>query len=123
MKLNKKGWGYTEFLIISAILLILLLIASYYIYSLYNALNGSSVNIYDNLETKLVTAAMEYDMDYDFNDIITSKKLINKKYLDGMYDNNGDSCTGYVKKEKKNLKAYIDCKYYQTSGYRKKYDK
>ncbi len=38
MKLNNRGWGLTEMLVISAILLLILIFVAIMIYSLYNKL-------------------------------------------------------------------------------------
>ena len=53
MKLNKKGWGTVEMLLLSGGLLIALLVAVFFIYKLYSSLDNSYTNIdYRNNEVR-----------------------------------------------------------------------
>lgn len=113
MKLNKKGWGLNTLLIIGSCLLIFLLIAAYYIYALYSSLGISNGNIYKELEARLELAAENYDS----KENISLEKLRELGYIKELKDNNNDDCNGYVIYNKKEYKAYIDCKYYTTKGY------
>ena len=45
MKLNNKGWGTVEMLLLSGGLLIALLVAIFFIYKLYSSLDNSYTNI------------------------------------------------------------------------------
>lgn len=45
MKLNNKGWGTVEMLLLSGGLLIALLVAVFFIYKLYSSLDNSYSNI------------------------------------------------------------------------------
>lgn len=55
MKLNKKGWGTVEMLLLSGGLLIALLVAVFFIYKLYSSLDNSYANIdYQNNEVRYI---------------------------------------------------------------------
>ena len=61
MKLNNKGWGTMEMLLLSGGLLIALLIAVFFISKLYGSFESSNINRqYVDLENKLEDAAKEY---------------------------------------------------------------
>ena len=126
--LNKNGWGLREMLVLSGILILFLLIAVYYIYTMYDALEMEvSVKYYYDLEEKLENQARVYLSDY-YDEVLTSdyvtitRSTLNAYDLDvNLFDNNGDACSGYVKANKSrgitNVDAYIKCKNYTTAGY------
>lgn len=128
MKLNKSGWGLKEMLVLSGILILFLFIAIYFIYTMYNSLDGDlNKSYYEELEQKLENQAQVFVTDY-YNEELTSEKLtitrnILKSYnLDiDLVDTNNDACSGYViayKQDSKNyIKGYIKCPNYMTDGY------
>lgn len=113
-RLNNRGWGLNTLLILGACLLVFLLIAAYYIYSLYSVLGIDRKSVYHDLENKLVQAAQNYNVNKDYISYETLKK---NNYIDGLYDNNGNECNGYVVYKNYEYKAYIDCEYYTSNGY------
>ena len=61
MKLNNKGWGTMEMLLLSGGLLIALLVAVFFISKLYGSFESSNLNRqYVDLENKLEDATKEF---------------------------------------------------------------
>lgn len=126
MKLNKKGWGTVEMLLLSGGLLIALIIAIYFIGKLYGSFdNAVSKKSYIDIENKLENAARKYVL---FNNItlydtnkLSYNTLKNAGYIDNLMDENGNSCNGYVLIETvdniDHYTAYISCPDYQTKNY------
>ncbi len=126
--LNKNGWGLREMLVLSGVLGIFLIVAIYYIYTLYDSLDEEvTINYYYDLEEKLENQARVYlDDYYDENlnsDYITiTRSVLNTYNLDvNLLDLDGNACSGYVKANKTrgnvNIDAYISCRDYITDGY------
>lgn len=125
MKLNNKGWGLKEMMIISAILLLFLLFAAYYIYMLYNNLDSSSASVYGQLELKLQTSAVSYVNKHKLQNskaIISLSDLQKEGYINLFTDPNDEDCNGYVIYENQEYKSYISCRYYTSSGYNQSYE-
>ncbi|MBE6148921.1 MAG: hypothetical protein E7167_05520 [Firmicutes bacterium] len=125
MKLNNKGWGLKEMMIISSILLLFLLFAAYYIYMLYNNLDTSSASVYGKLELKLQTSAVSYVNKHNLQNskvIISLDDLQKAGYIDIFTDPNDDACNGYVIYENQDYKSYISCNYYTSFGYNRSYE-
>ena len=124
MKLNNKGWGLQEMLIMSSILFITLLVVAYLIFVLYSNLDAKQANQYLKLETKLETAAVSYVASrLNFNEgIITLNTLKNTGYIDIFTDNNDNACSGYVVYKNHEYRPYISCEYYTTKNYNKSYE-
>lgn len=121
LKLNNKGWGMKEMIIISLILFICLFIASYYIYVLYNRLISNDNSEYYTLEVKLKNAASKYIIDYNVNTndpiAITLSELRKKRYILIFEDDNSNACDGYVLIKNYDYTPYITCNDYTTDGY------
>ena len=126
MKLNNKGWGTTEMLLLSGGLLIALLVAVFFISKLYGSFESSNLNRqYVDLENKLEEAAKEYVRKENIsvqNDLrISATTLKDKNYLDGLSDNEGNNCSGYVSVMNSNgikyYSAFISCPKYETINY------
>ena len=122
MKLNKRGWGLKEMLIMSAILFALLLIVTYYIISLYHDLAINDRKYYTDLEVKIQTAAVKYTTLYGEKEYISLDDLKNVNLIDALNDENGNRCNGYVKVKGYNYYSYVSCDDYTTSGYNKKFE-
>lgn len=120
MKLNNKGFGLGQMLLMTAAIFIALFIAAYYIYALYHNLDVEEGKVYAELELKLQTKAVKYFELYDTN-IVSVKDLILADYLDSFNDGNGYQCNGYVIKEGLDYNAYIKCPNYESEGYNIKY--
>ncbi len=123
MRLNKKGWSTLEMLLLSGGLFIALLVAVYFISTLYGSFGNSIRNKqYMDIETKLASAAKKYMIDNNISNINTmtiySDTLEVLNYIEPIKDNDGYPCTGYVLVTKVDLvnqyKAYIVCKNYKT---------
>lgn len=127
MKLNNKGWGLKEMVIVSILLFLCLFIASYYIYVLYNRLTSNDYSQYFNLEHKLKNAAANYIIDYsiDLDDkaSISLSEIRKKRYLISFEDEDGNDCSGYVIIDYGSIKPYIKCNNYTTEDYQSIYDK
>ncbi len=133
--LNKNGWGYREFLIGGAILLIALLFATFFIIRLYSGLPNLNTFIvdpvdYQDIENSVKTASLKYISNYyreDIGDGVIVISTDNLKKYDLITDtdltetNNNDSCKGYaLVRNKDNMvtsDAYINCKNYASEGY------
>ena len=126
--LNKPGWGLKEMLLLSGILVLFLVVAIYYIFSLYQELDLEvSANYYTDLEDELEHNAQIYLDDYyegNLNsDGITITRSILRTYdLDvHLVDENENACSGYVIASRTHgedfIDAYISCDHYTTSGY------
>ena len=125
---NKNGWSLKEMLLLSSILLLFLLVAIYYIVSLYNNFDSEvKATNYSLLEEKLEKRALIYLNDYYdeilTNDNITITRSVLRSYnLDIILeDNEGNACSGYVIAHKTHdkiyTKSYIKCNKYMTDGY------
>ena len=126
MKLNNKGWGTMEMLLLSGGLLIALLIAVFFISKLYGSFENSVANRqYVDLENKLEDAAKEYvrkeSISVQSELRISATTLKDKNYLDNLTDNEGNNCSGYVSVMNSNgtnyYSAFISCPKYETINY------
>lgn len=126
MKLNNKGWGTMEMLLLSGGLLIALIVAVFFISKLYGSFSGAVGNRqYINLETKLETAASEYivakDIEINGEYKISYETLKINGYIDELKDIEGNNCNGYVKISNidniNHYSGYILCNDYQTLNY------
>lgn len=126
MKLNNKGWGTIEMLILSLGLFIALLIAIFFISRLYGSFGNAIGNrVYIDLENKLEESAKKYieteeilvNGDYK----ITLYTLKTNGYIEELKDKNNESCNGYVMVSNLNgnvyYNGYILCNNYQTKNY------
>lgn len=130
MKLNNRGWGLREMLILSAVLIFFFCLAIYFIYLLYSSLeldlnNSDYVEVkqYEALEETIEKSAKEYLEDInqplDIEIIIDAEDLINAGYMEDIIDPNSDNaCDAYVKvNANSDIKAYIKCDEYITEGF------
>ena len=126
--LNKKGWGLVEMLVLSGVILLFLIIATFYIYKAYTNLdNNINKNYYHNLEKKLEEQGKIYlDEYYDENltsdSVIITRNTLNVYGLDiNLMDINGKTCEGYVKAYKTHgetfVEGYVKCPNYITDNY------
>lgn len=84
-------------------------------------------NYYANLEARVKSATLDYvnTYSYDMTDDILNvsvETLVSFNFLDPLYDSNGTICTGYSNVFINNqgtfeIKPYISCSNYVTSGY------
>lgn len=126
--LNKHGWGLKEMLVLSGILALFLIIAIYYIFSLYRGLDLEvTEHYYTDLEERLENNARVYLDDYyegalDSEGITITRSVLRTYDLDVLLeDSRGNSCSGYVMARKTHgeeyIDAYISCNEYTTEGY------
>ncbi len=124
--MKKNGWGTTEMILISALLLLALIVSIFFISRLYGSFeNVNSNKIYMDLETKMEDAARKYiknnsiQVTSDFR--INLDVLQNGNFIDDIKDNKGSLCDGYVIVSRINdnnyYKAYINCGEYKTANY------
>lgn len=133
MKLNNRGWGIKEMLLLSAVLIFFFGVAIYFIYMLYSSLdlglnddsNYIEIRQYEAIEEKIEEDALDYLLNEDYyvnvGDKILLNELIKEGYIDFIYDPNTDGlCEGYVvvkSIENSVVDAFIKCDEYETNGY------
>ena len=126
--LNKQGWGLKEMILLSGILVIFLIIAIYYVVSLYRGIGEDVTNSsYYELEKRLENQAKIYLSDYYGANLTSDKVIISRGILRSynldvsLVDSFGNACSGYVVAYKTmgivNVDGYIKCNNYQTIGY------
>lgn len=126
--LNKNGWGLREMLVLSGVLILFLIIAIYYIYTLYQELGiEMTSSYYYGLESDLENSAEVYLQDYydgtlDSDGLTITRSVLRSYDLDvSLVDANGNACSGYVIAKKtrgeNSIDAYISCPNYTTEGY------
>lgn len=145
--MNNKGFGLNEMIIYSTIILVFLLIATFYVISLYSEINSDGIkkselptneNVvtetnsskdsvkeelpnYLSYEQELESASFNYLED---NEMVVNNEmrleydnLLNSGYVSKMNDN----CSGYVivypQDNNFSVKSYIKCDNYMTEGY------
>lgn len=129
-KLNNKGWGLSSMIVYTSIILIALLIATFYVIALYSDLDkniyGNSNNkSFENSEEKLKSNAIKYikaRTNEDGNYIVTYDMLKNADYIEKITDDKtNNECDGYVKINIKDYNyeanSYLKCDSYVTEGY------
>lgn len=129
-KLNNKGWGLSSMIAYTSIVLIALLVATFYVIALYSNLDenlygNSNKKIYEEQETKLENNAIKYIKARTYDDgnyVVTYEILKNANYIEKIIDNKTNKeCDGYVKVEINNsiykAKSYLKCDSYVTEGY------
>ena len=126
--LNKHGWGLREMLLLSGILLLFLIVAIYYIVTLYQEFDRDVTNnYYHNLEEQLEKNAEIYVRDYydgtlNSEGIIITRSVLRTYDLDiSLVDKNNHACSGYViarrTRGQDSYQSYITCDDYTTDGY------
>ena len=123
MRLNNKGWGFTQMIIMSGILFFLLLVVSYYIYIFYNRIDVEKGSQYFNLETKLKSAAVIYSRNINsLSGRVSLSTLKSLGYIDTFYDENGNPCNGYVLYNDDRYDSYIRCNNFVSANYDRNYE-
>jgi|GEM_PF-5113184 len=147
MKLDNKGWGFPSMIILSGIILIFFGISIFFIVRLYNSMEenqrtstpslntnqnnnneGNTNNTYNQMETNLEAAALNYVKTYYTSQKIDTiavsiNNLKERNMITNIVDQKDSApCKGYVLVDnagETNLvsKAYIKCSNYTTSGY------
>ena len=125
--MNNRGWGLSDMLAICSVLAFALLVAVIVYYNTFGDVKETEiptldVSNYAALELKAENAAYSYVAD---NNIKTDTEiqikiddLLVEGYLHEFYDNEKQSCTGYVNYDGISYSAYIKCgSNYTTSGY------
>ena len=126
MKLNNKGWGTTQMILLSGGILLALLIVVYFISMLYGSMDASVRNRhYVELETTIESATKEYiyrnNIQIDSEKRVSLETLINEGLIKEFNDGNGNKCDGYVMITRidvaNSYKGYIKCQNYQSNNY------
>lgn len=124
MKLNNKGWGTIEMILLSSGLLIALMVSIYFIYQLFgNFDNAVSNKIYSDLEIKLVDASKKYIQSSSIDKLpirLSLNDLKNAGYIGDFKDDNGNDCDGYVIISDRvlyNYNAFISCPNFISENY------
>lgn len=138
--MDNKGWGLNTMLLMVCVILVALLMATFYTIRL-NAILGKENNdseaklqkavddsYYINKVNEITKAADKYISEYD---IVLSNEptkiylsyLVSYGYIDGIYDRDTKkSCTGYASAylnpdNIRMIKSYIKCDNYKSVGY------
>ena len=143
--LNNHGWGMRDMIIYSCVILLFLLIATYYIRTFYKGLSNATntvvetkkteevikkqdVSLYNNYEQRMHNAAINYVYQY-YGDLdrsiasITLNDLTSKGYIEPLYDQLDNSlCMGYSdvwdsEDSVLHASSYVRCTHYKTVGY------
>ena len=144
--LNNKGWGLRQMIIYSTIIIVALLIATFYVVALYiqiddniaavqNDDNNDNKEVLSDYETnrylsyeselKVATSYMINTCNCTFDNIITYEQLIKGGYIGNFRDIRDNSvCDGYSTIYQNSsgeyiITPYIKCSNYQTEGYSK----
>lgn len=135
MKLNNKGWGFNEFIMLLSLLFICLVVVVIFYTKLTKVeekssnvktefIGESTIKNYIDIEDKINEKAKIYNVN-ETNDTIIIKfnSLIKNGYIKKVVDPiNKKECSGYVvyNGETKEYKTYLSCPgNYQTSDYNK----
>lgn len=128
--LDNRGWGLGTFLAFSVVFIFFILVAAVNSYKLNLNNNPGEIIFsnnefsYSNLENTLMEAGKRYFAINNKSFVVTSNVLIKENYINSLTDNNYNNCSGYVRKNHDNYKAYIKCgRNYLTTGYTEEYDK
>ncbi len=134
--MNKNGWGLRVELVFILMFLICLVIAIIGLnrFGLLGDNDNSLINqgknntfSYGILESKITASAKRYFLDYYDNELQMDKVIVRAStlyyngYMEKLYDDDNDSCSGYV--EVINVSGglvyvpYIKCSNYKTIGY------
>lgn len=133
--MNNKGWGLAEMLILCSILIISLLMTSFYIRSLGKTISGqkehnNTINVEHTNKDEIVSENNQNNTNSN-NDIIyinieNKIELLSQRYIYNMYNNQIDETTIIVDMKhlleqdyEKELKNLIDT--YSCNGYSKVY--
>ena len=136
MKLNNRGWGLNQMLILCAILIFFLMVAVFFIVQLSESLGDvfqdsimgqvSYTVVEENIE-KATKDYMDKYYEYEIGTgtiTVTVDNLLKYEMIKSINlkpSEEEDSCTGYSLVEKKNstlvVEAYIKCSNYETNGY------
>ena len=123
MKLNNRGWGLTQMIIMSTILFFLLFVVSYYIYVFYNKLDERDGSQYFALESKLKSAAVLYSKNISSpSGRVSLYTLKSLGYIDTFNDEDGRVCNGYVIYNDDRFDSYIRCNNFVSSNYDRNYE-
>lgn len=132
--LNNKGWGIRSYIIGCSILLMALIVATFYIMRLYSTIPGmgdvvDSVD-YKDLESRMDRASLNYINQYYKQDIrtgvvvVSTEKMLDKYLIDELdLVIKGDKCKGYslirknLQEDKLESESFIKCKYYESPNY------
>jgi len=126
LKLNNRGWGTVEMILLSGGLILALLMAIFFISKLYGDLASSVGNkVYVDLESKIELAAKNYITDNEIEISgeykLTLNTLKSNNYITEFKDSEGNLCNGYVTITNidniNHYKGYILCNEYQTTNY------
>lgn len=129
LKLNNKGWGLSSMIVYTSIILVALLVATFYVIALYSDIDrnlyGNRNNSFYEYEEKLKNSAVKYMKSRTNEDgqyTITYDVLRNSDYIERITDNKtSNECDGYVKIDIKDsnydAKSYLKCDSYITEGY------
>lgn len=122
---KKNGWSINEMLILISVILVFLLIATFFVIQMmqqfktsFKDMHESNQNAYLLIEEKLVNAVVN-NVDISTNNIYKSDVLIKENYLDksDLITEDEDICTGYVVVNNSVVRAYIKCKNYVSIDY------
>ena len=132
--LNNHGWGYRAYIIASSVILLFLIIVTFFVIRLYRGfaiVNEVPVDsaTYSDLEENLNNLSIKYVNEFKDGKIdmgvitVSTKTLLNEHLLNSeSLKINDDKCNGYslVRKNEDDIlysESYIRCNSYTTDGY------
>lgn len=135
MKLNNKGWGFNEFIMLLGILFVCLVVVVIFYTKLTKGviktnnvknefIGESNIKNYIDMEDEITEQAKKYSVD-ESNDMVIIKfnTLIKNGYIKKVVDpTNKKECNGYIvyTGSTKEYKTFLSCPgNYQTSDYNK----
>lgn len=142
MKLNNRGWSLREMLFFMLILIVCLLIATFYLFRLYSQLDSDKENFveenkieeikneknYEEYEKDLKKSARHYienlyEGELSSQFVISITELKEENLLTEYSDYN---CKGYItvfeNNEEYDYKPYLNCDDYKTKDYNELYE-
>ncbi|MGM9834581.1 MAG: hypothetical protein ACI31M_02220 [Bacilli bacterium] len=139
LKLNNKGWGMSTMIVCTSLILVALLITSFYVIRLYSQIDDITdssnsteeekidYSVYHKMETDLGNGAVNYlkELSINLNDLsynITYETLKTHNFVNKFVDiKTNKECIGYVVVDNNyRYDAFIKCDSYETEGYNNK---
>lgn len=125
---NNHGWSLKEMIVLSAILIMALMVATFHVMRFSKGVKDNTLtNNYIALENQVTAATESYLQEYygeiTSSLVISTDNLISYGFLSSdSFSNSNDSCKGYAlvngyNQEEYSINSYIKCNQYETENY------
>ena len=125
---NNHGWSLKEMIVLSAILIMALMVATYHVMKFSKGVKDNSLTgNYIALENQVTAATEAYLQEYygkiTSSLVISTDNLISYGFLSSdSFSNSNYSCKGYAlvngyNQEEYSISSYIKCNQYETENY------